>query len=135
MGMAVHLDEEFYPRFLTTIAGRRWIISRGFRLAVMRCLQSLEYVAALGAAIGLAIDKGMQTGLVAGIGHEKAGRGLEEVAAYDPSVEERYVSAVLALRDMDFNFLYQLKSQKDARIDDIMDSLRLEGPFAETPEV
>nr|GEV36420.1 hypothetical protein [Tanacetum cinerariifolium] len=23
MGMAIHLDEEFYPRFLTTIAGRR----------------------------------------------------------------------------------------------------------------
>ncbi|GJX17001.1 hypothetical protein Tco_0217833 [Tanacetum coccineum] len=38
MGMAVHLDEEFYPRFLTTIAGQRWIISCGFRLAVMRCL-------------------------------------------------------------------------------------------------
>ncbi|GJV84800.1 hypothetical protein Tco_1524698 [Tanacetum coccineum] len=78
MGMAVHLDEEFYPRFLTTIVGRRWIISRGFRLAVMKCLQSSEYVAALGAAIGLAIDKGMQTGLVAGIDHRKAGRGLAE---------------------------------------------------------
>nr|GEU55628.1 appr-1-p processing [Tanacetum cinerariifolium] len=27
MGMALHLDEEFYPRHLTTIAGRRWIFS------------------------------------------------------------------------------------------------------------
>ncbi|GKB99837.1 hypothetical protein Tco_0985974 [Tanacetum coccineum] len=107
MGMAVHLDKEFYPRFLTTIAGRRWIINRGFRL----------------------------TGLVAGIDHGKAGRGLAEVAAYDPSVEETYVSAVLAFRDLDFNFLSQLESQKDASIACIMDSLCLEGPFAETSEV
>ncbi|GJS55306.1 hypothetical protein Tco_0628668 [Tanacetum coccineum] len=50
MSMAVHLDEEFYPRFLTTI----------------------EYAAALGTAIGLAIEKGMQNGLVASIDHERA---------------------------------------------------------------
>nr|GEY19381.1 reverse transcriptase domain-containing protein [Tanacetum cinerariifolium] len=30
MGMALLLDEGFYPRFLTAIAGQRWIISRGF---------------------------------------------------------------------------------------------------------
>ncbi|GJU34060.1 hypothetical protein Tco_1182414 [Tanacetum coccineum] len=106
MGMAVHLDKEFYPRFVTTIASRRWIISRGFRLGVMKCLQSLEYVAALRMAIGLANDKGMQIGLVAGIDHEKAGRGLDE-----------------------------LESQKDASIAYIMDSLRLEGPSPKTLEV
>ncbi|GJZ66501.1 hypothetical protein Tco_0623197 [Tanacetum coccineum] len=110
MGMAVHLDEEFYPRFMTTIAGWRWIINIGFRLTVMKCIQSLEYVVALGTAIGLAIDKGMQTGLVAGIDHGKAKRGLAEVAAYDPSVKDRYVSFFLALRDLDFNFLSQLES-------------------------
>ncbi|GJZ46560.1 hypothetical protein Tco_0594156 [Tanacetum coccineum] len=60
---------------------------------------------------------------------------LAEVAAYDPSVEERYVSAILALRDLDFNFLSQLESQKDASIACIMDSLRLKGSYAETPEV
>ncbi|GJY27119.1 hypothetical protein Tco_0401845 [Tanacetum coccineum] len=42
MDVALHLDDEFYPRFLTTIAGRQWIISHGFRLAVMKCLQSSE---------------------------------------------------------------------------------------------
>nr|GEU38491.1 hypothetical protein [Tanacetum cinerariifolium] len=36
MGMALQLDEEFYPYFLTTIAGRRWILSRGLRLVVMK---------------------------------------------------------------------------------------------------
>nr|GEX70152.1 hypothetical protein [Tanacetum cinerariifolium] len=84
MGMAAHLDGEFYPRFLTTI---------------------VEYVVAFGSVIGLAIDKGMQTGLVAGIDHEKAGRGLAE-----------------------------FESQKDANIACIMDSLRLKGPSAETLE-
>nr|GEX61565.1 reverse transcriptase domain-containing protein [Tanacetum cinerariifolium] len=132
MGMVVHLDEEIYPRFLTTIGGRRWIISRGFRLVVMKCLPYLEYDVTLGTAIGLAIDKGMQTGLVAGTDHGKARRGFAKIVAYDPSVEERYVFAVVALRDLDFNFLSQLESQKDARIACIMDSLRLDGPSAET---
>nr|GEV75276.1 hypothetical protein [Tanacetum cinerariifolium] len=135
MGMVVYLDKEFYHRFLTIIAGQRWIISRGFRLAVMKCLQSPEYVAALGTVIGLAIDKGMQTGLVASIDHRKAGRGLAEVAAYDPSVEERYVSVVLAFHGLDFNFLSQLESQKDVGIACIMESLCLEGPSTKTPEV
>ncbi|GKF70560.1 hypothetical protein Tco_0203617 [Tanacetum coccineum] len=47
-------------------------------------------------------------------------------------MEARYVFAVLALCDLDFNLLSQLESQKDASIADIMKSLRLEGPFAET---
>ncbi|GJX36312.1 hypothetical protein Tco_0247869 [Tanacetum coccineum] len=67
MGMALHLDEEFYPYFLTTIAEQRWILGRGLRLVVMKCLQSLEYLAALGGEIGHAIDKGMQDGLAEGI--------------------------------------------------------------------
>nr|GFA72121.1 hypothetical protein [Tanacetum cinerariifolium] len=32
MGMALHLDEEFYPCFLITIAERRWILSRELKL-------------------------------------------------------------------------------------------------------
>ncbi|GJS10669.1 hypothetical protein Tco_0367465 [Tanacetum coccineum] len=135
MALALHLDKEFHPRFLTTIAGQRWIISRGFRLIVMKCHQSPEYVTALGTVIGLAIDKGMQIGLVVGIDHGKAGRGLADVAAYDPFVEEKYVSAVLAFRDLDFDLLSQLESQKDAGIADIINSLRLEGPSTETLEV
>nr|GEU80733.1 hypothetical protein [Tanacetum cinerariifolium] len=76
-----------------------------------------------------------QTGLVAGIDHGKAGRGLADVAAYDPSAKTKYVSAVLAFRKLDFDFLVVLESQKDASIVDIMDHFRLEGPFAETPEI
>ncbi|GJX10891.1 hypothetical protein Tco_0200750, partial [Tanacetum coccineum] len=32
MEMVLHIDAEFYPRYLTTIAGRRWILSRGLKL-------------------------------------------------------------------------------------------------------
>nr|GEW17998.1 hypothetical protein [Tanacetum cinerariifolium] len=97
ISMDIHLDEEFYPRFLTIIA-----------------------------AIGRAIDKGMQIELVAGIGHGKAGRGLADDAAYDPSAEAKYVSVFLVFRNLDFEFLSLLESQKDASIADIMDSFRLE---------
>nr|GEX56727.1 hypothetical protein [Tanacetum cinerariifolium] len=48
---------------------------------------------ALGGAIGLAIDKGMQGELVADIDHGKAERGLTDVAAYDPSAEANYIFA------------------------------------------
>nr|GEU75451.1 hypothetical protein [Tanacetum cinerariifolium] len=61
----------------------------------------IGYAAAFGAVISLAIDKA------------------------------RYVFAVLAFRDLYFDLLPQLESQKDASIADIMNSLHLEGPFAE----
>ncbi|GKB09366.1 hypothetical protein Tco_0837678 [Tanacetum coccineum] len=105
MGMALHLNEEFYPHFLTTISEWRWILSRGLRLVVMKCLQSLEYLATLGGAIGHAIDKGMQDGLAADINHGKARRDLVDVAAYNPSMEDNYDSAVNALCAMDFPLL------------------------------
>ncbi|GKG17615.1 hypothetical protein Tco_0362572, partial [Tanacetum coccineum] len=78
----------------TTIAGQRWILGRGLRLMVMKYLQSLEYLAALRGAIGRAIDKGMQDGLAVGIDHGKAKSGLVDVAAYVPSMEANYVSAL-----------------------------------------
>nr|GEU55629.1 transposase (putative), gypsy type [Tanacetum cinerariifolium] len=134
MGMALHLDEEFYPRYLTTIVGRRWILSCGLRLVVIKCLQSLEYLAALGWAIGRAIDKGMQDGLAAGIDHEKARWGLTEVAAYNPAAEANYVVAMNALRAVYFPLIAQLASHKDASVSDLIDLLRLKGPVAETPE-
>ncbi|GJQ89433.1 hypothetical protein Tco_0000572 [Tanacetum coccineum] len=134
MGMALHLDEEFYPYFLTTIAGRRWILSRSLRLVVMKCLQSLEYLAALRGAISRAIDKDIQDGLVFSIDHGKARKGLADVASYNPSAEANYISIVNALCAVDFPFLAQLASQKDASIANIMGLLHLEGPVAETPK-
>ncbi|GJR79720.1 hypothetical protein Tco_0150505 [Tanacetum coccineum] len=76
----------------------------------------------------------MQYGLVAGIDHGKAGRGLADVAAYNPFAEANYVSAVNALRAVDFPFLAQLASQKDASIAIIIGLLHLECLAAETPK-
>ncbi|GJU70503.1 hypothetical protein Tco_1256762 [Tanacetum coccineum] len=133
MDLALHIDKEFYPQFLTTISGRRWILSHGLKLVVTKCLQSPEYLTALGAAIGRAVDKGMQDGLRAGVDHGKAGRGLDVIAAYDPSAETNFVSALDALRAVKFPLLAKLESHKDAKMADLFDLILLEGPVAGLP--
>nr|GFA56066.1 hypothetical protein [Tanacetum cinerariifolium] len=82
MEMALHMDAEFYPCYVTTIAGRRWILSRGLRLILAKCLSSPEYLSVMGEAISCAIDNGMQDGLAAGIEHEIAERSITDVAAF-----------------------------------------------------
>ncbi|GKE83688.1 hypothetical protein Tco_1557430, partial [Tanacetum coccineum] len=67
--IALHLEEKFYPHFLTTISSHRWLLSQGMELAVIKCLNSPKYLFALGAAISKAIEKGMHDGLDAGITH------------------------------------------------------------------
>nr|GEV61060.1 hypothetical protein [Tanacetum cinerariifolium] len=106
--MVFHMDPEFYPRYLTTIAGWRWILSRR------------------------AIDKGMQDGLAAGIEHGTVKRSIMDVAAFNPSAESDYIAAINALQGVSFSLLAQLEAKKDASMADIMDLLRLEGPAAET---
>nr|GEZ05816.1 hypothetical protein [Tanacetum cinerariifolium] len=67
--MALHLEEKFYPHLLTTIFGRRWLLAYGMKLAIVRFLNSAEYMYALGAAVSKAVQKGMQEELSAGITH------------------------------------------------------------------
>ncbi|GJX08663.1 hypothetical protein Tco_0196595 [Tanacetum coccineum] len=104
--MAIHLDEEFYPRFLTTISKRWWFLSHGLKLDELK----------------------------AGIDHEKAERDFSVVEAHDPSIEEKYVDAVNTLGAISFSLLSELDSKKDASIVDLMDSLCLEGVLAEILE-
>ncbi|GKD76406.1 hypothetical protein Tco_1339027, partial [Tanacetum coccineum] len=80
--LACHLEERFYPYLLNTISGRRWFLTRGLKLFLVKCLNSSEYLTALGGAISRAIEKGMQSGLAAGIDHGREGRSLADVAAY-----------------------------------------------------
>ncbi|GKD41896.1 hypothetical protein Tco_1266541, partial [Tanacetum coccineum] len=68
--VVLHLEETFCPRLLTTIAGQRWLLTHGMKLIVVKCLNSPEYLSALGAFIGHAIEKGMQARLAAGINHD-----------------------------------------------------------------
>nr|GEY72492.1 hypothetical protein [Tanacetum cinerariifolium] len=105
--MALHLEEKFYLRLLITISGRRWLLTHGMELAIVKCLNSTEYMSALGAAITKAVEKGMQEGLSAGITHDTEDRKLADVAVYNPSAEadylkirENFASHVSALRDI-----------------------------------
>ncbi|GJW16967.1 hypothetical protein Tco_0024403 [Tanacetum coccineum] len=92
--LSLHLEDIFYPRLLTTIYGRRWLLTHGLELAIAKCLNSTEYLSSLEAAIGKAVKKGMQEGLSAGITYGAAGRVLTDVAAYNPSAEADYLSTL-----------------------------------------
>nr|GEZ72247.1 transposase (putative), gypsy type [Tanacetum cinerariifolium] len=129
--MALHLEEKFYPHLLTTIYGRRWLLTQGMKLAIVKCLNSPEYISALGAAISKAIKKGMQDGLSVGITHGKEGRVLMDVAAYNPSAKVDYISALQQLQNVNFLLLAELKSNKDASIEAVINILRLKEPLAD----
>nr|GEW70775.1 hypothetical protein [Tanacetum cinerariifolium] len=131
--MALYLDGKFYPHLLTTISGRRWLLTHGMKLSVVKCLNSQEYLSALGAAISRAIEKGMHDGLSTDINYGKANWILADVVAYNPVVEADYNFALRRLREVDFSLLSELKSHKDASVEDIMNLLRLEGPLADAP--
>ncbi|GJS40900.1 hypothetical protein Tco_0565943 [Tanacetum coccineum] len=131
VAMVLHLEEKFYPHLLNTIAGRRWLLTHGMELAVTKCLNSTEYLSALGAAIGKAVEKGMQEGLSAGITHGIEGRTLTDIAAYNPSAEADYLAALHHLQSVNFSLLAELKSNKDASTETIMNLLRLEDRLAD----
>ncbi|GJY35648.1 hypothetical protein Tco_0421026 [Tanacetum coccineum] len=94
VAMVLYLEEKFYLHLLNTIVGRRWLLTYGMELAVTKCLNSIEYLSALGAAIGKAVEKGMQEGLFAGISHGIEGRTLADVVAYNPFAEADNLAAL-----------------------------------------
>ncbi|GJW45643.1 hypothetical protein Tco_0077289 [Tanacetum coccineum] len=102
--MALHLEDKFYMRLLTTISGP---------------------------TIGKAVEKGTQEGLSVRITHGAKGRKLTDVAAYNPSAEVDYLSALQRLQSVNFTLITELKANKDASIDTIMNLLRLEDTLAE----
>ncbi|GJT65921.1 hypothetical protein Tco_1017401 [Tanacetum coccineum] len=127
----MHFQENFHPHLLNAIAGRRWLLTHGMKLLMAKCLNSTEYIEALGNAFGCAIEKGMQEGLAAGIEHGQAGRCLSDLEAYNPSAEADFNSVVRDLRGLDFSLLRELSAKKDASTWDVMDLLRLDDVVAE----
>ncbi|GJZ19672.1 hypothetical protein Tco_0556262 [Tanacetum coccineum] len=103
----MHFQENFYSHLLNVIAGRRWLLTHGMKLLMAKCLNSTEYMEALGNAFGRTIEKGMQEGLAAKIEHGQAGRCLN------------------------FPLLLELFAKKDASTWDVMDLLRLDDAVAE----
>ncbi|GKA32868.1 hypothetical protein Tco_0719235 [Tanacetum coccineum] len=46
------LEGEFYSTYLTLLAGRKWLLTQGIQLAILKCLKSSEYQGILGHAFG-----------------------------------------------------------------------------------
>ncbi|GKD43261.1 hypothetical protein Tco_1267906 [Tanacetum coccineum] len=117
MDVSGRLEGEFYPAYLTTLAGRRWFLTHRIQLDVLKCIKSPEYQGILGHALGRVVDFGMHEGLEAGYEHGVAGTPLFVVEAYNPeAARTSYFDAVRALEDVDFPLVNLLKSKKDAGI-------------------
>ncbi|GKC36433.1 hypothetical protein Tco_1048817 [Tanacetum coccineum] len=93
---------QLYPHMLTAIAGRRWVIVHGLRLAVMKCAESAKLRQGFADVVSAGIAKGMSEGLK----HE-------------------------ALKDLKYPLVDQLEQLKDAPMDLIMVSLHLESDTRE----
>ncbi|GJV70133.1 hypothetical protein Tco_0935880 [Tanacetum coccineum] len=129
--LSVDFDEELYPHMLTVIAGRRWVIGHGLRLAVMKCAESPELRQAFTNDVSAGLVKGMSEGLEYGIEHGKAGRDLAAVEAYDPEANSKYVKAFQDPKDLKYLLVDQLEKLKDASMELIMASLHLESDSRE----
>ncbi|GKA69340.1 hypothetical protein Tco_0775404 [Tanacetum coccineum] len=118
-------QENFHPHLLNAIAGRRWLLTHGMKLLMAKCLNSTEYMEALGNAFGRAIwgGKGYRR-LGHGIEHGQAGRCLSDLEAYNPSAGRLLVICC------PFDYL----AKKDAGTWDVMDLLRLDDVVAEVVE-
>ncbi|GJV59379.1 hypothetical protein Tco_1465479 [Tanacetum coccineum] len=79
--LSIDFDEELYPHMLTAIAGRRWLIGHGLRLAILKCAESPEIRQAFADVVSAGLAKGMSEGLHYGIEHGKVDRDLGDVEA------------------------------------------------------
>nr|GEX46555.1 hypothetical protein [Tanacetum cinerariifolium] len=84
------------------------------------------YVLTLRVPKTLGLAKGMSEGSKHGIEHERAGRDLADIEAYDPEADNKYVKALHGLKDLKYPMVDELEKLKDAHIDVIMASLYLE---------
>nr|GEW35082.1 hypothetical protein [Tanacetum cinerariifolium] len=102
--LSIDFDEELYPHMLTAIAGRRWVIGHGLRLAVMKCGESVKMWQAFADVVFARIAK---------------------------EAEAKFVVALQALKDLKYPLLDQLEGLKNAPIDVIMAALYLESDTRE----
>ncbi|GJV05036.1 gypsy type transposase [Tanacetum coccineum] len=89
--LSIDFDEELYPHMLTAIAGRRWVIRHGLRLAVMKCVESRKLRQVFANVVFAGIAKGMNEGLKHGIEHGKANLDLAAIKAYDSEADTKYI--------------------------------------------
>ncbi|GJW95902.1 hypothetical protein Tco_0175574 [Tanacetum coccineum] len=124
--LSIDFDEELYPHMLTAIAGRRWVIGHGSRLAIMKCAESIELRQAFADVVFTGIVKGISEGFKYRVEHGEAKLDLAAIEAYDPEAKAKYVAAFTALGDLKYPLVDQLEKLRDAPIDLLMASLHLE---------
>nr|GFA83201.1 hypothetical protein [Tanacetum cinerariifolium] len=124
--LSIDFDEELYPHMLTAIAGRRWVVGHGMRLAMMKCAESLKMRQAFADVVSAEVAKGMSEGLKHGVEHGQAQLTVESIEAYDPKAKAKFVAALQSLKDLKYPLLDQLEGLKDAPMDVIMAALYLE---------
>nr|GFC49570.1 hypothetical protein [Tanacetum cinerariifolium] len=124
--LSIDFDEELYPHMLIAIAGRRWVIGHRLRLALMKCVESLEIRQAFADVVSAGVAKGMSEGLKHGVEHGHAKLTVESLEAYDPEAKAKFAAALQSLKDLKYPLLDQLEGLKDAPMDVIMVALYLE---------
>nr|GEU82620.1 hypothetical protein [Tanacetum cinerariifolium] len=124
--ISIDFDEELYPHMLTAIAGRRWVVGHGLRLAIMKCAESLEIRQAFTDVVSAGVAKGISEGLKHRVEYGHAQLTVESIEAYDPEAEAKFVVALQSLKDLKYPLLDQLEGLKDAPMDVIMAALYLE---------
>nr|GEV91447.1 hypothetical protein [Tanacetum cinerariifolium] len=129
--LSVDFDEELYPHMLTAIAGRRWVVGHGLRLAMIKCAESLEMRQAFTDVVSAGVAKGMSEGLKHGVEHGYAQLKVESIEAYDPEAVAKFVAALQSLKDLKYHLLDQLEGLKDAPMDVIMAALYLKSDTGE----
>ncbi|GKB66759.1 hypothetical protein Tco_0928171 [Tanacetum coccineum] len=129
--LSIDFDEDLYPHMMMAIAGRRWVIGHGLRLAVLKCVESIELRQAFADVVSAGIAKGMSGGLKHRVEHEKAKLDLAAIEGYDPEAKTKYVAALHALKNLKYPLVDQLEKLKDAPTDLIMASLYLESDSGE----
>nr|GFB04613.1 hypothetical protein [Tanacetum cinerariifolium] len=92
-----------------------WVIGHGLRLAMMKCVESLEMRQAFADVVSAGVAKGMSEGLKHGVEHGRS--QLESIEAYDPEADAKFVAALQSLKDLKFSLLDQLEGLKDAPMD------------------
>ncbi|GJR86960.1 hypothetical protein Tco_0210971 [Tanacetum coccineum] len=113
------------------------MIGHNLRLAVMKCAESMELRQAFADVVTAGIAKGLSDGLRDGLEHGKAGLDLASLEGHDPEADEKFTTALQALKDLKYPLVDGLEQLKDAPIDCIMASLHLESDTGEDapPEV
>nr|GFC29655.1 hypothetical protein [Tanacetum cinerariifolium] len=92
--LSIDFDEELYLHMLTAIAGRRWVVGHGLRLAMMKCAESLEMRQAFANVVSTGVAKGMSEGLKHGVEHGQDQLTVESIETYDPEAKAKFVAAL-----------------------------------------